>query len=57
MNCTYCKVKQGVLAYCSKGHWQKQDGTQKRVMSWYVPQSSIAKMAEYCDDYDEEEPE
>ena len=54
-DCSNCKVKGGVLAYCTKGHWQKLNGMPKFLMQDYVRKSSLAKIAEYCDDYDGED--
>jgi hypothetical protein len=54
-DCSHCKVKGGVLAYCAKGHWQTQNGQNKSIDSKYVRKSSLAKIAEYCDDYEGED--
>lgn len=55
MDCTHCKQKGGVLAYCSKGQWQKANGEYKRVSLAYLPNSRLAMTATYCDFYEGED--
>ncbi|MCZ6908049.1 MAG: hypothetical protein V3V07_04675 [candidate division NC10 bacterium] len=54
INCLHCKTKNGILAYCSKDHWGKEDGSPKYIMASYLPDSVQAKkVAEYCKDYED----
>jgi hypothetical protein len=57
VDCTFCKVKKGVLAYCAQGYWQKLNGEQKRISVAFLAKSRLVTQAEYCPDYDSEEEE
>ncbi len=54
INCLHCTTKNGILAYCSKDHWGKEDGTPQYNMASSLPASVAATpVAESCKDYAE----